>query len=360
MSALHAFPELMASLQQPDSETPTASLVGVVNIVFEAWRPLALSALAFGLVAGSLSLFIEPQFVSTAAFVPQVSGDASKAGGLAGLAGQLGVSIPSGSQTQSPEFYVRLLKSRVLLEQIARDSFATSPGQPRRPFGELFRIPARSPEQRIDRSVDHLRRIVNPSLVKLTGIVEIGVTTPWPTVSQTILADLLGSVDAFNVALRRAQAAAEREFVEKRLVFARDSLRHAENRMQRFLVVNRQISNSPELTFERERLQRELSLAEQVFTTLTQSYEEVRLREVRDTPVISVLEPPAQASEPKSRYRVIIVLAAMTFGVLLALTVTIISRSLRARSAKGEPSAVTLTAHLAGIRRRSPPSARAS
>lgn len=350
----------MATLQRPDSKAPTASLVGVVNVVFETWRRLVLSAIGFGLVAALLSLLIEPKYASTAAFVPQVSGDASKAGGLAGLAGQLGVAIPTGNQTQSPEFYLRLLKSRVLLERIVRDSFATAVGQPRRPFGELFRIRARSPEQQVDRSVEHLRRIVTPSLVKLTGIVEVGVVTPWPAVSERILSDLLTSVDAFNVGLRRAQASAEREFVERRLVFARDSLRQTENRMQRFLVMNRQMSNSPELTFERERLQRELSLAEQVFTTLTQSYEEVRLREVRDTPVISVLEPPAQASEPKSRYRVIIVLAAMCLGALLALTVTIISRSLRARSAEGDPSATTLTAHLAGIGRRASPRSRAS
>ena len=351
-----SFNWLMATLQIPESPDTMPSLVGVANIVIEKWRMLFGWALTCGLLAAGLAFFIEPSYVSSAAFVPQASGDASKAGGLAGLAGQLGVAIPSANQTQSPEFYVRLLRSRVLLESIARDSFVVAGGdRVPRPFAELFRIRANSSEQQLDRSVEKLRRIVTPSLVKLTGIVEVKVASPWPEVSQKIVADLLVGVDRFNVELRRAQANAERVFVEKRLTIARDSLRQAENRLQQFLVLNRQVSNSPGLTFERERLQRELSMSEQVFTTLTQSYEEVRLREVRDTPVISVLESPARASEPSSRYRVVIVLAAMFLGAFAALCLTLVSRSLQARTARGDAGAAVFRAHFSKWRRQQNP-----
>jgi len=58
------------------------------------------------------------------------------------------------------------------------------------------------------------------------------------------------------------------------------------------LQFNRAIANSPELGFQRDRLQREVSLRQQVYASLMQSREDAKIREVRDTPVLTVLESP--------------------------------------------------------------------
>lgn len=71
--------------------------------------------------------------------------------------------------------------------------------------------------------------------------------------------------------------------------------------MQIFLQQNRGTSNSPYLLFQRDRLQREIVLRQEEYTTLLISGREARLRELRDTPVISVIEPPHLPLVPESR-----------------------------------------------------------
>lgn len=92
-----------------------------------------------------------------------------------------------------------------------------------------------------------------------------------------------------------------------------------------FLSTNRQIGTSSELSFERERFQRDLTLRQQVFTSLTQAYEDVRIREVRDTPVITVFEPPAVPTQPAPRGRLKRVALGVMVGAFVGILLTIVS-----------------------------------
>ena len=74
-----------------------------------------------GAVLAALSVISKPAaYVASASFLPQGS-DAGRPG-LAGIAGQLGISLPVGNQPLSPEFYSKLLTSRVVLLPIVRDT----------------------------------------------------------------------------------------------------------------------------------------------------------------------------------------------------------------------------------------------
>ena len=57
----------------------------------------------------------------------------------------------------------------------------------------------------------------------------------------------------------------------------------------------------PELNFQQERLQRQVQLQQQLYTTLSQSFEQAKIEEVRDTPVITVVEPPEAPVRPDPR-----------------------------------------------------------
>src|SRR3954462_12711382 len=75
-----------------------------------------------GALAALLTVFLTPpSYVASASFIPQGADPARSS--LASLAGQLGVALPQGTQTLSPDLYGRLLKSRVLLTEVARDTF---------------------------------------------------------------------------------------------------------------------------------------------------------------------------------------------------------------------------------------------
>jgi uncharacterized protein involved in exopolysaccharide biosynthesis len=301
-------------------------------------------------IAGALALLMPVKYASSASFVPQGT-DAGRSG-LASLAGQLGVALPTANQAQSPDFYLRLIRSRVLLERIARDTFVVAEmGGKRLPFAELFEVEGASPQVREEESVALLNKIVRPSVVKLTGIIEVVAVTPWPSVSKAIVTELIRGVDDFNQGTRRAQAAAERQFVEGRLALANSDLRAAEDRLERFLASNRQFGGSQELTFQRERLQRDVSVKQQVYMTLTQAYEDVRIREVRDTPVISLLESPSTPTEPQPRHRVTIVVAGLLLGAFAALALSLVSEGMAARRRQGDVGAEEFGGALDDMRR---------
>lgn len=308
------------------------------SLLRNRWR-IARWMLLGGVVAAVVVFLKPPLYLATASFVPQNNSD-SRTAGIASIAGQFGVALPTGTQSQAPDFYAKLLKSRVLLGQIASDTFVVrEKGGQRIPFVNLYEIKGDTQRRREELGVKLLRGMVSSSVARTTGVVELSVATEWPSVSLAIATALVDGVNAYNQRTRQGQAAAERKFVEGRLVTARAELRAAEDRLEGFLRANRQPANAPELTFERDRLQRDVTLQQQVFTSLTQSYEEVRIREVRDTPVITVMEPPMVPTLPESRGRLKGLLLGLLLGGLIGTLVSLISETVARRREEGDAKA---------------------
>ena len=318
------------------------------TLLRQRWRIVRWAGI--GAMVGAIWVFSRPPLYSaSASFVPQGS-DASRSG-LATLAGQFGVSLPAGNQTTSPDFYVRLLKSRVLLEQIARDTLSVQElGGKRIPFLALFKVRGDNQRIREENGVKELTKDVNAAANKTTGLVELSAKTRWPSVSKDLVGALIDGVNDFNRRTRQGQAAAERKFVEARLAEAGSVLRVAEDRLESFLRSNRQYAGSPELTFQRDRLQRDVSLQQQVFTTLTQSYEDVRIREVRDTPLITVVETPSLPTQPDARFRLLGTLLGAIVGALVGALHAFTSEALSRRRTEGDSEADVFVATVGEIK----------
>ena len=277
-------------------------------------------------------------FTASASFIPQ-GADPGRSG-LASLAGQFGVAVPSGGQgSLTPDFYVRLIKSRELLGNVARDTiFVTESGNKRIAVEDLLKIDPGPPALREDAAVEELSKQVIAGTSKATGVVEFRVATEWPSVSLAIASRLLAGVNEFNQRTRRDQAASERKFVESRLAVAGGELRAAEDRLQSFMQGNRQYG-SPDLQLTRDRLQRDVGLRQQVYTTLMQSYEEVRMREVRDTPVITVIDQPSVPAKPAPRGRGSRALLGLLLGMMLGALLVFVGEVMTKRRAVGDAAA---------------------
>lgn len=290
-----------------------------------------------GVLAG-LSVLTKPVvYVATASFIPQGSNDAGRSG-LAGLAGQFGVSFPSTTQSLSPEFYANLLKSRVLLAPISHDTLTVSELSGKRvAFTELVKIHEASPGIREESGIRALQGMVGVAIDKMTGVVNLSVSSPWRSVSLAIAAKLVNGVNDYNERTRQGQAAAERKFVEGRLALAGADLRAAEDRYAEFLRTNRDLGNSSELAMRRDRLQRDLNFRQQVFTSLTQSYEEARIREVRDTPMITMFEPPSVPTYPAARGRLKRALLGLVLGGLFGVVLAFVRDAIARRRGEGDP-----------------------
>ena len=320
----------------PDGEDISLFVLGTA--VLRSRRRVLRWALAGAAIAALLTYLRAPTYRASASFTPQGS-DATR-GGLASLASQFGVALPAGNQSVSPEFYSSLLRSRVLLLPVTRDTFTVAElGGQRVPFVDLFELKGRSSASREDKALALLKRMVVPSVTRATGVVDVSVATKWRSVSLRIITRLIDGVNDFNERTRQGQAAAERKFVGERLTEATAELRVAEDRLETFLRGNRDFVGSPQLTMQRDRLQREVLWRQEVVTSLTQAHQDARIREVRDTPVITVIETPAVGADPVQSGRVLRVIAGFVLGAVVGTALVLFSALVARRRAEGNEEA---------------------
>jgi uncharacterized protein involved in exopolysaccharide biosynthesis len=290
----------------------------LINIALRDRWVLVVFCVSAVAVVLALQLIRPREYVSTASFLPE-SGFESEMNRFSGLAAQIGVQVASGKPAASPEFYAHLIRSREILSRLARESYKTAEGNHLVPLIELYKIEAKTPEEAISTAVSRLSRqiTVRPNLP--TSMVQLSVTTPWPSLSTDIAGKLLELVNEFNLRQRQSRAAAEREFIENRLKEAETELAGAERRLQKFLEENRQYDRSPALTFQADRLQGEVLLRQGVVTTLIQSFDQARIEQLRNTPVITVVENPEHPAPKVPRNTVRRVFTAAFVGLLLGL-----------------------------------------
>lgn len=305
---------------QPDE----VSLVQLLNVLLRhRYRILGVTfGVAFLVVL--VTLLLSRDYTASASFTPQVSEPSTSR--LASLAGQFGVNIPTGESGQSPQLYADLLESREILKQVVVEPFEfwerESEDDSTRVQGTLVDLMEimenKPPDVRRVEAIEWLREeAIRVSTDQQTGVVELEVTTKYAGLSFEITRRLVNLVNEFNLETRQSQAMAERTFVEERVGVARASLRSAEDQLKRFLQNNRDFSNSPELQFEYDRLQREVVMQQQVYTSLLEAYEQARIAEVRNTPVITVIEPPERPVRPDRRWLLLKALFGLILGGLL-------------------------------------------
>lgn len=304
----------------------------------------------FGLAVSAIVAWRRPKlYVSQTAFVVQGT-DAGRSG-LAGLAGQFGINLPTGGQGQSPEFYLRLLSSQSFLEPILRDSFTVSEAaNQRRPLLEWLEESsdesATDPQTRVQTGLVRFSNTITSSVNKPVGLVEITVRTEYATLSQQVAQSLLSGVEEFNRRTRQGQASAERKFAEARMEVVSGELRSAERRLASFLNSNRQPDRSPALSFERASLEREVSLRQSVYSALAQMVEDARLREVRDAPVITVVDSPSLPARPEPRRLAQTLILGLLVGGLAGTVLAVGRAGAQRRASAGAPDTLELMSAL--------------
>jgi uncharacterized protein involved in exopolysaccharide biosynthesis len=304
------------------------------------WRIIGLAA-AFGLAAVVLRLFEKPQFLVASSFMPQSKGSQSS---VSGFAAQLGLALPATGGEQSAAFYADLLKSQTLLRALAYSPLTLQSG---RRVSLLDSTSTKTPEG-LDserRVVRNLQKAVNVSVTTRTGVVRLTTSDHDPAIAFALNARLLELLNEYNVASRRNRATSERRFSEERVKEIARDLSGAESKLQEFLMANRQDRKGPLLQAEEDRLRREVNRQQRLFESLSESYEMAKLDEIRDTPVILMVEPPSRNATTAGRSMVTRLILAGVSGALLGLLWTILTAYLNSIRA-ARPESVSFVSQL--------------
>lgn len=294
------------------------SLLEYVNVLLRRWRLMVALPITAALLGVVIALVVQPTYTARTEFVPELGSDRALPAGLAGLAGQFGVSL-GGPAGQSAQFYASVLTSREIMDRVLLSRFA----DPRRKATAdsstllgILEVAGRSPADSLDNARKALAALVSAAVDRRTNIVTLSVNSRYPDLAAGVANRFIMYLNEFNARTRQSQARERRRFTQERLADAERELRVAEDAQRSFLERNRAWQQSPQLTFEHDRLARHVQLRQEVFVTLRREFETARIAEVNDTPVITVISsavPPQKRSKPRRKR--LVVLAFILGGV---------------------------------------------
>lgn len=304
-------------------------------------------------VVAAVTLLSPRTFTATVAFAPQAAVTPDY---LADLADVFGVALSAGDRSQSPAFYVDLVRSPMLLGSlVGTDRVRSAAGVPAaRGAADVFGVSEHDTAQRRVEAVERLRAHVRAFATQHSDVVTVAVTAPSALDAYALARAIIFEVDQFNLQRRQSRAHAEFAFVSGRTQAAGDQLEEAQTRLQSFLQENRNYRGSPRLAFDEQRLQSEVGLRQDLYTTLRNSEEKAHDDELRDTPVITIVEPPVIPARADSRGLLPLTLLGFVGGAMLpifyAVTAELLSSYRRwVRQYTGDEAHVPLTPRQARI-----------
>jgi len=278
----------------PDGPEPLSLYAFLASLLADL-RLLVGLPLALAVLSAGLTLLGGPGYVSESKFTPNAT--RGSATGLAALAAQFGVSTGLPDAGPPIDFYAELIRSQEFLGEVAASTFRLDRLSRRHEAftGDLvayYQTRGETDQERLRRTVEDLRTSITIRKDVPANLVTLRVEVDRPDLAEMINRRLLENIDTFNLEKRRSQTSAERRFVEERLAAAHDSLVEAETRLRDFLEQNVGYEDSPTLRLTSSRLQRRVDLHQQVYQSLAQACEEARIDEVRDTPVVTIVDSP--------------------------------------------------------------------
>ena len=280
---------------------------------------LLLSGLLVAALLDLRPLLATRMYSADASFMPQQNNPSR----VEGIASQIGIALPTA--TDGTQLYADLLRSRGVLSAVAetRFTFATPEGPRTQSLVELYGKGA-TPEEKAASAVRKLNGLIATTVSPKTSVITLKVSAPYPRLARDVTLRLIDELNRFNLERRQSQAGAERKFAETRLADAQAELRRAENELETFYAQNREYRSSPHLALQADRLTRDVALRQGVFNVISQTYEQSKMDEVRDTPVITVIDNPETPLIADSRGLLTTTTVGFLVGVVLALLVAFI------------------------------------
>lgn len=313
----------------PPADREDVSVFDLLTPLVRRRRLILATALGCALLTAIVVLILPSRYTALTTFVPEAPKESSLSSSLGGLATQFGI----GSQTAtpfSPDFMADVLRSRGIREAILATEFpdpASGAGKANLPLLEILEVEGDTPTRRLEAGLGTLAKATSMALDRRTGVLSLKVTLRDPNLAAQVANRMVEELNKFNVERRRSQSGEERIFTERRLEELREELANAEDELVRFLQRNRQFSEFSVASVNARSLERKVQLKQEVLATMSRSYEEARINEVRDTPVLTVIdraEPPAWKSFPR---RTISVLVALLVGTVLGIGVAYLAEA---------------------------------
>ena len=291
--------------QQRVFDPDSISFSDIVLILSKQLKVIFLTLFISLFIGFTYIQFIQkPEYISSAKILLPSSN--ANVGGLAGLASQFGVSVPTATQTDlsSPSLFPELMKSRTLAEKILEKNFFSQSFNKDLSLLAILTYgdakPTVGEDTLITKGTAALWSMVTFEMGTSNKFSIIKATTGDPLFSRDLVIVVVSELEKLNRFFKRQSINEKSLFIEKRISSVKADLESSERALKLFREENRQI-NSPALQLEQDRLSREVEVQKSIFLTLKQQFELVKIEEVQKTSIIQMLDKPQIPLGPNNK-----------------------------------------------------------
>jgi len=232
---------------------------------------------------------------------------AGNLGGLAGLASQFGVNVPTGASADlsSPSLYPELLRSRTFAEKILDKEFYVDKYGKKLSLLTILTHGDEAPDVDQNRLIASAVNKLNNEILAFdqdpkSAFSVIKVTAEDPIFAKELADVVLSELEALNRYFKSETVGEKNTFIENRIASVEGDLETSEQALKDFNERNRQIS-SPALQLEQERLERNVEVQKGIYLTLKQQLELAKIEEIQETSIVQVLDKPQVSLDPVNK-----------------------------------------------------------
>lgn len=319
----------LTSYQSPITmyDEDTISLSDILLTLAEQLKVIVLVPFITVFLTFTYVQFIQqPQYVSWATVLLPES-KMGNLGGLAGLASQFGVNVPTGASADlsSPSLYPELLRSRTFAEKILDKEFYLDKYGKKLSLLSILTHGDEAPKVSRDKLISDAVKKLNDEILafdqdpKSTFSV-IKVTAEDPVFAKELTDVVLAELESLNRFYKSQTVSEKTSFIENRIFSVKGELEASEKSLKDFNERNRQIS-SPALQLEQERFERDVEVQKGIYLTLKQQLELAKIEEVQETSIVQVLDKPQVPLNPSNKNLKLSVLLAGILGIGLGIMI---------------------------------------
>ena len=175
----------------------------------------------------------------------------------------------------------------------------------------------------IEKAIKRFNNHVRVSEDRISGLITISTTFQDPIIAASVANFIGNQVELYIQKENSAQSTKEKLFISGRLSIVKKELENSELELKDFKERNRGYEDSPELFMIYSQLYREVEAKKEVYLTLQQQLELARIEEVKQSPILHILDhavPPIRKSFPN---RGLFLIISALLGLILSCLRTI-------------------------------------
>ena len=300
------------------------------NVLYLKKHIIILSIIICSIMGVAFSFFFTKFYTAQISLYPAKKDTMQGLGQFQSLANNFGMNMPDNNQDFNIPDVVR---SRLIANKVLNQEWVTKDGKKinlyhlwkinKKPFFNQFSDNIIDTAYNKEKAIKNFSKSVNVVENRMSGLIQISVRLEDPLISANIANFIGNQVQLYIQKENSAQSTIEKLFISERLSIVKKELEKSELELKIFKERNRGYEDSPELFMVFSRIYREEQAKQRVYLTLQQQLELSRIEEVKQSPILHILDYAIAPSRKSSPNRLLFLIFSSFFGLISSSLVTL-------------------------------------